>query len=321
MPFDAAHWLVPGALLLDALIGDPDWLWRRWPHPVALIGNAIAACETRFNRPASSERHRRLAGVLTLAALCIFGAGVAFACHLFLSALPGGWLMEALLASLFLAQKSLVLHVRRVAEAFVTGGVTAARTAVAMIVGRDTASLDSAGISHAAIESCAENFSDGIVAPAFWLALGGLPGLVVYKIVNTADSMIGHLSPRYAAFGWAAARTDDLLNLIPARLAALMLLLTAPVLSAPFGAALRITWRDGAKHRSPNAGWPESAMAALLGLALGGPRRYGDAEVDAPLLNAEGRRAADPADIVAGIRATKLACALQIAIYTLLAAL
>ena len=316
---DAARWLVPAALLLDALIGDPDGLWRRWPHPVALIGRAIATAEVRFNRVAGAPRRRRIAGLLSLAALCAAGAVFAAALHLFCRALPGGWLAEAALASVLLAQKSLADHVGRVRDAFTTGGEPAARTAVAMIVGRDTDSLDTAGICRAAIESCAENFADGIVAPTFWLALCGLPGLVVYKIVNTADSMIGHLSPRYAAFGWAAARADDVLNVVPARLAAVLLLLTAPLLRAPLAAAARVTWRDGAKHRSPNAGWPESAMAGLLGLALGGPRHYGADEIAAPLLNAEGCRTAGPADIDRSLRAMKLACALQFGLYAVLA--
>ena len=316
---DGVRWLVPAALFLDALIGDPDRLWRRWPHPVALIGRAIAVTEATFNRAAWTPRRRRVAGLSSLAALCCAGIALAAALHLVCRALPGGWLAEAALASVLLAQKSLADHVGRVRDAFTTGGEPAARAAVAMIVGRDTDSLDGEGICRAAIESCAENFADGIVAPAFWLALGGLPGLVVYKIVNTADSMIGHLSPRYAAFGWAAARADDVLNVVPARLAAALLLLTAPLLRAPLASAARVTWRDGAKHRSPNAGWPESAMAGLLGLALGGPRRYGADDIAAPLLNAEGRRAARPADIDRSLRAMKLACILQLGLYLWLA--
>ena len=182
---------------------------------------------------------------------------------------------------------------RGYASAFADGGLAEARCAVSMIVGRDPDQLDEAGVCRAAIESCAENFSDGVVAPVFWLALLGLPGLIAYKAINTADSMIGHLSPRYESFGWAAARLDDLVNLIPARLSGLLVAAVAPIAGGTTGTALKVMWRDAAKHRSPNAGWPESATAGALGLALAGPRRYGERIVDDVFLNAEARKDGD----------------------------
>jgi adenosylcobinamide-phosphate synthase len=188
-----------------------------------------------------------------------------------------------------------------------------------MIVGRDPEQLDTSGVSRATIESCAENFSDGVVAPVFWLALFGLPGLFVYKMVNTADSMIGHRSPRHESFGWAAARLDDLLNLAPARVAAVLIALVAPVAGGSAATALKVTWRDASKHKSPNAGWPESAMAGALGLALAGPRRYGKRLVDDPFLNAGARMDAGPADIRRALNLLIAACLLEAAIYAALA--
>ena len=188
-----------------------------------------------------------------------------------------------------------------------------------MIVGRDPDQLDEAGVCRAAIESCAENFSDGVVAPVFWLALLGLPGLIAYKAINTADSMIGHRSPRYESFGWAAARLDDLVNLIPARLSGLLVAIVAPIAGGTTGTALRVMWRDAAKHRSPNAGWPESAMAGALGLALAGPRRYGERIVDDPFLNAEARKDAMPGDIGRALDLLVAACLLEAAAYAALA--
>jgi adenosylcobinamide-phosphate synthase len=187
-----------------------------------------------------------------------------------------------------------------------------------MIVGRDPDQLDEAGVCRAAIESCAENFSDGVVAPAFWLALLGLPGLIAYKAINTADSMIGHLNPRYQAFGWATARLDDLVNLIPARLSGLLVAIVAPVAGGATIAALKVMWRDAGKHRSPNAGWPESAAAGALGLALAGPRRYGERIVDDAFLNAEAGKAATPDDIGRALHLLIAACLLQGAAYVAL---
>jgi adenosylcobinamide-phosphate synthase len=223
-----------------------------------------------------------------------------------------------LIASTLIAQRSLYQHVANVRTAFAEGGLAEARQAVAMIVGRDPEQLDEAGVSRAAIESCAENFSDGVVAPVFWLALFGLPGILVYKAINTADSMIGHRTTRYENFGWAAARLDDLTNLAPARLAGGLLALAAPLVRGSIAAAWRVMRRDATKHRSPNAGWPESAMAGALGLALAGPRIYGGTTVDDPFLNAEGRQAATPEDIGRALKVMLGACGVQAILYAVL---
>ncbi|MGM4989247.1 adenosylcobinamide-phosphate synthase CbiB [Tardiphaga sp. 841_E9_N1_2] len=312
--------LVVAALLLDAVIGDPDWLWRRAPHPVVWIGNGIGWLERRLNPESWSRRQRKLAGVVTVIALVSVAMLVG---GLLADLLNDNWIgfaIEALIASTLIAQRSLYQHVARVHRAFTEGGLPAARQAVAMIVGRDPEQLDEAGVSRAAIESTAENFSDGIVAPVFWLALLGLPGLIAYKAINTADSMIGHRSVRYQDFGWAAARLDDLVNLIPARLSGVLVALAAPVARGSIISSLKIMLRDASKHRSPNAGWPESAMAGALGIAIAGPRVYAEGAVNDPYLNAEGRTAA-PDDIGRALRVFVAACVLQAAIYAALALL
>lgn len=314
-----ALWILLGALALDALVGDPEWLWRRAPHPVAWIGALIGALERALNRQAWAFARRKLAGALALfllLATAILGGWVG---EMLLRRLPAGEALVALVASVLLAQKSLYEHVTRVRDAFAAGGLSTARGAVATIVGRDPESLDEGGVCRAAIESAAENFSDGVVAPAFWFALFGLPGLVAYKALNTADSMIGHRTPRFEAFGWAAARSDDLANLVPARLAGALLALAAAAAGGGFRRAFRVMCRDARLHRSPNAGWPESAMAGALGLALAGPRRYGGEITDDPFLNAGGRRAATPDDIARALRVLVGACVLHGALYAALA--
>ena len=316
-----ALWILVGALALDALVGDPDWLWRRAPHPVAWMGALIAALERALNRETWSVARRRRAGVFALVAVLATVALAALLTEALLRRLPGGEMWLALAASVFLAQNSLHAHVARVRDAFAADGIASARAAVSMVVGRDVAVLDEAGVCRAAIESAAENFSDGVVAPAFWFALLGLPGLVAYKAVNTADSMIGHRTPRFEAFGWAAARVDDIANLVPARLAGCLLALAAPAASGRFADGFRAMVRDARLHRSPNAGWPESAMAGALGLALAGPRRYGDRVVEDPFLNREGRPDASPQDIVRALRVLIAACAIHAAAYAALASL
>jgi len=231
------------ALAADALIGDPDWLWRRLPHPVVLIGAQIDWLDRHLNRDAWPAARRKAAGIVALGVL-IVTAGVIGAVlqWLLLGSLIGSLLL-GVLASVLIAQRSLYQHVARVRDAFASGGLESARSAVTMIVGRDPAQLDRAGVSRAAIESSAENFSDGIVAPVFWLALLGLPGLLIYKAVNTADSMIGHRNARFESFGWASARFDDLLNLAPARLSGVLLALAAPLLGQSVGLDLDGLWR------------------------------------------------------------------------------
>ena len=265
------------ALILDAIFGEPRAIWSRLPHPAVLMGRAVGRIDLRFNHGS----HRRAKGAASFAALAAFPilAGV------ILAALPGGWIIEALLAAILLAQRSLVDHVAAVADALrlSTGD---ARRAVAQIVGRDTRGMDDPAIARAAIESAAENFSDGLTAPAFWFLIGGLPGLLLYKITNTADSMIGYKTQRHADFGWAAARFDDLLNWLPARLTALLFAALHGLLNQ--WSAIRA---DAGLHRSPNAGWPEAAMARALGVALAGPRSYDGQMQEYAFVNPNGNRA------------------------------
>jgi adenosylcobinamide-phosphate synthase len=273
--------------MLDAIFGEPKALWDRLPHPAVLMGRAVGWCDARLNR----GRARRAKGVLAVLGL----SGVAIGIGTAIAALPGGPALEIAGAAILLAHKSLVDHVRAVADGL-RMSLSEGRGAVSMIVGRDTSALDEAAVARAAIESAAENLSDGVVAPAFWFLVGGLPGLIFYKIVNTADSMIGHRTERHRDFGWAAARLDDVLNWLPARFTAL--LIAAADLDA---SALRIAASDGPRHRSVNAGWPEAAMARVLGLALSGPRSYGGEMTTDAVLNADGRREATARDIDAAV--------------------
>ena len=318
IPFHAT--LLVFALLIEATAGYPTALFRAIGHPVTWYGGWINFVEVRLNRPVWSFAARRLAGLALLVTLVGLAAGAALVAR---RLLPAGWpglALEAALASSLLAQRSLYSHVRAVAVALEAGGPPAGRQAVSMIVGRNPDALDAAGVARAAIESLAENFSDGVVAPALWIAVAGLPGGAVYKAVNTADSMIGHRNERYAAFGWAAARFDDLINLPASRLSALWLTLAALLTpGADAWGAWRAVWRDAREHRSPNAGWPEAAMAGALGLQLAGPRVYGDALVDDAFMG-DGRRAADSADIFRALRLYAAACVLQFIVVAALAA-
>ncbi|WP_319414309.1 adenosylcobinamide-phosphate synthase CbiB [uncultured Cohaesibacter sp.] len=313
------------AVILDAIFGEPDWLWRRLPHPVVLFGKAISVLEKWLNRPAvQSALTGRLAGTLSVAILLLFGAAGGYFLQLWLMSFGFvGWLIVALLASSLIAQRSLYEHVQHVAEPLARFDLEGGRQAVSMIVGRDTRKLDEAGVARAAIESLAENYSDGIVAPLFWLVFLGLPGIICYKIVNTADSMIGHRNERYLYFGWAAARLDDLLNLVPARLTMILLLFSPVSLYAPDGHA-RQSWRsflaDARRHRSPNAGWPEGAMARRLNIALSGPRYYEGELVDEPFVNDGGKRALGANDIQMALRLYLRACQIQFLVVSVLAA-
>jgi adenosylcobinamide-phosphate synthase len=294
------------AMLIELCLGYPQFVQRAIGHPVTWTGRLIGALDRALNRETAGAGARRAAGVAAVAILVLRW--------------PAGVLATALLASTLIAQRSLHRHVVDVAVTLAKGDIGAARLAVSHIVGRDTAALDAAGISRAAIESLAENFSDGIVAPVLWLAIAGLPGAALYKAINTADSMIGHRTPRHAAFGWAAARLDDLVNLPASRLSALLLVVAAALhkeASAP--AAWRAVWRDAARHRSPNAGYPEAAMAGALGLALAGPRVYGGVPVDDAVMG-NGRRDAGAADIVRALALYRWADALLIALLAVLCA-
>lgn len=292
------------ALVLEALLGYPDAVFRVLRHPVVWIGAVIAALDRVLNR--GPGWLRRLGGVVTVVILVGGAVGMGATLQIWLLSLPWGWLPLALLAGTLLAQRSLYRFVKAVSVGLNAGGLAGGRAAVAHIVGRDPEGLDEAGVARAAIESLAENFSDGVTAPAFWLAIGGLPGILAYKAINTADSMIGHRTPRHEAFGWAAARLDDLVNLPASRLTALLLALAS---GRHAGAALRAVCRDAGKHRSPNAGWPEAAMAGALGLRLAGPRRYAGHVVEDHWMG-DGRAAATAADIDAGLRLYRRALAL-----------
>jgi adenosylcobinamide-phosphate synthase len=311
MSLSASLPLLLAALLIEAAIGYPARLFAWIGHPVTWIGALIGWLDRSLNRETMSFAIRRMAGVVALLILLSVTLAVSLAlvalCRL---AGPFALLPLALLASTLLAQRSLHEHVARVAEGLEQGGLAGGRRAVSMIVGRDPESLDESGVARAAIESLAENFSDGIVAPAFWLGLGGLPGGVLYKAINTADSMIGHKSPRYLAFGWAAARLDDLVNLPASRLTALLLIAAAALdRQADAGAAWRAVRRDARCHRSPNAGWPEAAMAGALGLRLAGPRVYGAVRVEDGWMG-DGRAEATAADIRRALALYRRACLL-----------
>jgi adenosylcobinamide-phosphate synthase len=285
------------ALIIERLAGYPQKLVATIGHPVIWIGWLVARLEERLNWSHASFGRRRRRGGIALGLVLMAVLIVSFGLTLMLRSFAFGWIIEALLASSLLAQKALREAVLNVANALRTGNIDTAREAVSHIVGRDTASLDEAEISRAAIETLAENASDGVVAPLFYLALFGLPGAAIYKAINTADSMIGHRSERYAAFGWAAARLDDVANYIPARLTAILLASMAALMpGASPSHAYEAAMRDANKHASPNAGWPEAAMAGALDFSLGGPRAYQGKTLDLPLMG-EGRRLLGAEDI------------------------
>jgi adenosylcobinamide-phosphate synthase len=298
-------------LVIDALFGDMPAIFRHIPHPVVIAGRAIAFFDRKLNREIRSEASRRERGIVTVVVLvggtALLGLAVEKLCR---SSLVGA-AVETMLIAMLVAQRSLFDHVAAVADSLETGGLAEGREAVRHIVGRDPMSLDEHGIARAAIESLAENFSDGVVAPVFWYLLLGLPGLFAYKMANTLDSMIGHRTPHYRSFGWAAARFDDVLNAVPALASGL--LLAAAAIFAKNGRpahALAIMLRDGRKHHSPNAGWPESAMAGALGLALAGPRRYPEGLVADPWLG-DGSARAGSRDIVRALQVYRLACLIE----------
>ncbi len=290
------------ALIIDLAFGDMERVFRFLPHPVVIAGGAIAFFDRRLNRATRSDRARRIRGAITVLILVGGAAALGWAAMRYLRVVHFGWGLEALLVAILLAQRSLFDHVAAVARGLQRGGLPSGRQAVAKIVGRDPESLDEFGVARAAIESLFENFSDGVVAPAFWYLLLGLPGLFAYKTANTLDSMIGHRSPKYLHFGWAAARFDDALNWIPARLGALIICLAALAIpETRSGGALRVMFKDARKHRSPNAGWPEAAAAGALGLALAGPRQYSGTVTQEPWLG-DGRARATVADIGAALK-------------------
>ena len=302
--------LVAG-LVIDALFGDMPAIFRRIPHPVVVAGRAIAFFDRKLNRESRSEISRRERGIVTVVVLvggvALFGLVIERICR---GSLIGA-AFETMLIAVLVAQRSLYEHVAAVAVGLKSSGLAGGRGGVRRIVGRDPMSLDEHGVARAAIESLAENFSDGVVAPVFWYLLLGLPGLFAYKMANTLDSMIGHRTLRYRSFGWAAARLDDVLNAVPA-LASGLLLAAAAVFAKNGrpGHALATMLRDGRTHHSPNAGWPESAMAGALGLALAGPRRYPEGLVADPWLG-DGSARAGSADIIRALEVYRLACLVE----------
>jgi adenosylcobinamide-phosphate synthase len=299
------------ALLLDAFVGDMKPLFNHVPHPVELVGRAIAWFDHRLNRENRSEATRRARGIFTVAILIVTSALAGYLLDRVCRATRFGWLVELVVIAVLVAQRSLFDRVHAVAIALTDKGLYTGREEIRHIVGRDPMSLDEHGVARAGIESLAENFSDGVVAPVFWTLIFGLPGLFVYKTANTLDSMIGYLSPRHRSFGWAAARLDDVLNLIPARISGVIIAAAAALAPQAQGrASIRTMLRDAGKHRSPNAGWPEAAIAGALGLALAGPRRYAERVVDDPWIG-EGRARATPVDMHRALLIYVIACALQ----------
>ncbi len=308
-------------MLIELCLGYPQPLVRAIGHPVTWIGGLVGELDRALNRDTASAKTRRWAGVAALLIVIVVVGLIAFVIAHELFRLPFGIFIVALLASTFIAQRSLHRHVAAVATALDTADLGVARTAVSHIVGRDTAALDAAGIARAAIESLAENFSDAVVAPVLWLAIAGLPGIAVYKAINTADSMIGHRTKRHDAFGWAAARLDDLINLPASRLAALLLIAAAALRKDGSSvAAWQTVWLDAPRHRSPNAGYPEAAMAGALGLSLAGPRVYDGVRVDDAVMGG-GRWDASAADIRRALSLYRTADAILIAALAILAAL
>jgi adenosylcobinamide-phosphate synthase len=299
------------ALAVDAWLGDMPALFAHSPHPIVVCGRMIAFFDRKLNREIRSEGSRQGRGIVTVVVLvgaaAALGAVVARLCR----GSVAGAAVEVWLIAILVAQRSLYEHVAAVAGALARGGVEAGRDAVRHIVGREPASLDAHGVARAAIESLAENFNDGVVAPVFWYLVLGLPGLFAYKMANTLDSMIGHQTPHYRAFGWAAARFDDLANLVPARISGVLIVIATVFSHAGRPArAMAIMLRDAGKHRSPNAGWPEGAMAGALGLALAGPRHYPEGIVIDPWVG-DGTARAAPADIARALTLYKNACLLE----------
>lgn len=312
-------WSVFLAILLDRLLGYPRPIQNKIGHPVEWVGALLTKIEGFLNTTGIGPARLKVRGSATLLILLISVAIPTALISAFLAQFAYGWAVNALLATSLVAQHSLRLHIQAVSQGL-SNSLDEGRKAVSRVVGRDPESLDESGVAKAALESLAENTSDGVVAPVFWYALLGLPGIAMYKAINTADSMIGHKSERYLHFGWAAARLDDLVNLPASRLTGLLFASVAALGEPKRGlAALKTMWRDAPKHRSPNAGWPEAALAAILEVSLGGPRSYQGELVDLPWMG-DGRKDLTRSDIEAGLRVFGFAMSLLLAL-ALLAAL
>jgi adenosylcobinamide-phosphate synthase len=310
--------IAPLALILERWQGYPPRLLGQIGHPVIWIGKLLSWLESRLWKDDQSAEQRRTRGIVTMVLVLGITLIVTLMVRNILAGIPLGWVLEILLATPFLAQKELGRAVQAVADALLTS-LEAGREAVSQIVGRDPQQLDTAGVSRAAVETLAESTSDGVVAPWFWLVLLGLPGIALYKAINTADSMIGHKNERYADYGWAAARLDDLVNLVPARLTAVFV--TIACFFVP-GASPSKAWqaatRDAMKHRSPNSGWPEATFAGALGFSLGGPRSYDGEVVDLPAMG-EGETKLGPYHITRALTLYRMTLNVLLVISTLLA--
>lgn len=316
------------ALLLDAVFGEPVWLWKRMPHPIVLIGKFIAVLDRWMNRDHHTPFRRKRAGINALIRLIFVVAALSAGLLLYASILHPllGFALTTIAGAIFLAQRSLHDHVEAVRLPLADGDLPAARQALSMIVGRNTETLDESGIARAALESLAENHSDGVIAPAFWMLIGGLPGIALYKAINTADSMIGYKTDRHLHFGWAAAKLDDVVNWLPARLSVGLIMLAVLItrLSNAKSAFNLPDWaivrRDAPTHASPNAGWPEAGYASALGIALGGRRTYSTGTVDAPYINGAGEKQLAAKDIQAGLALFRATCAATLLVVVLITA-
>lgn len=299
------------ALVLDWLFGEPDLLWSRLPHPIVLFGKAVSFMDQRLNLADDANEIKYRKGALAVALLIGFAAAAGFVMRYVFGQI-GFWgiIPETFLVFVLLAQRSLHDHVLAVSVGLREGGIDGGRWAVGMIVGRDPSDLDASGVARASIESLAENYSDGVVAPAFWYAVFGLPGLLVYKMINTADSMIGYKNDRYLWFGRVAAQADDLANWLPARISGLIIVFASGLVLGVSGfvRSFSTMMRDSGLHQSPNAGWPEAAMAGGLGVALGGPRYYSFGTVSQSYLNASGERVLSPAHIEQALSVFMASC-------------
>ncbi|WP_038012772.1 adenosylcobinamide-phosphate synthase CbiB [Terasakiella pusilla] len=312
-------WLLLAALALDAYVGDMNRLFNVIKHPVVWIGELISFLDNKLNRANRSETNRAIRGFLVVCFIVSVCCVIGFAVAWFGQHYPFGWALELFLVISLIAQRSLFTYVHAVGVALKEDGLSGGRVAVSHIVGRDPDQLDEHGVIRAAIESLAENFGDGVVAPVFWYVLFGFPGLLVYKAVNTMDSMIGHKSEKYKSFGFTAARLDDILNLIPARLAGFWIFFASCFLptTTPLK-SLKTMFRDARKHRSPNAGWPEGAMAGALDISLAGPRKYREGQINDPWIG-EGRAKVTQKDLKRALRVYIVACLVNAAFVGLVA--
>lgn len=299
------------ALIIDWMIGDPEWLWKKLPHPVALFGSAVGWLDKRLNIKSDAPHNAVRKGAISITLLILMALFVAKGLDWLLSLhLVVGWIGELVIVQTFLAQKSLFDHVRNVADGLDRSGLEGGRKAVGMIIGRDPEMLNESGVCRAAIESLAENFGDGVVAPAFWYLVFGLPGLLVYKMINTADSMIAYRNDKYLHFGRATAQIDDLANWLPARLSMIFIAIGALFRVGVSSArnVIETTLRDAGLHRSPNAGWPEAAMAGACNFALGGPRVYSGETVSQAFINGAGKMQLQANDVRAALGVFSYAC-------------